>query len=47
LIETLATDIADTLIDEFHAGTVSVEVKKFVIPEAAYVSVRLTRSPRR
>jgi 7,8-dihydroneopterin aldolase/epimerase/oxygenase len=47
LIETLATDIADTLISEFHAGTVSVQVKKFVIPEAAYVSVRLTRNRRR
>ena len=46
LIETLAADIAAMLQDEFQAKTVSVEVKKFVIPQAAHVSVALTRPAR-
>ena len=46
LIETLATDVADMVIEEFKAGTVGVEVKKFVIPHARYVSVSLQRSRR-
>jgi dihydroneopterin aldolase len=46
LIETLAADIAAMIQDEFQAKTVSVEVKKFVIPQAAHVSVTLTRPPR-
>ena len=46
LIETLAADIAAMIQDEFQAKTVSVEVKKFVIPQAAYVSVALTRPAR-
>lgn len=44
LIETLATDIADTLLREFRPECVSVEVKKFIIPQARYVSVSLSRS---
>lgn len=43
LIETLASDIAAMVLKEFKAEAVSVEVKKFVVPEARYVSVRLTR----
>lgn len=46
LIETLAADIAAMLQDEFQTGTVTVEVKKFVIPQAAHVSVALTRARR-
>ena len=46
LIETLAADIAAMIQDEFQAKTVSVEVKKFVIPQAAHVSVVLTRPGR-
>jgi dihydroneopterin aldolase len=46
LIETLAADIAAMIQDEFQARTVSVEVKKFVIPQAAHVSVVLTRPAR-
>jgi 7,8-dihydroneopterin aldolase/epimerase/oxygenase len=45
LIETVAADAAQMLLDEFKAGRVTVEVKKFVLPQARYVSVRLTRSP--
>jgi len=44
LIETLAADLAETILQEFGATTVSVEVKKFVIPQARYVSVSLMRS---
>ena len=40
LIETLAADIARLLIDEFHAVSVTVEIRKFVLPEADYVAVR-------
>jgi dihydroneopterin aldolase len=46
LIETLAADIAAVIQDEFRAKTVSVEIKKFVIPQAAHVSVALTRTAR-
>src|ERR1044071_9141487 len=44
LLEKLAGDITEMLLAEFATGTVSVEVKKFVIPEARYVSVQLMRS---
>lgn len=43
LIETVASDIAAMLRDEFGVEQMSVEVKKFVIPEAQYVSVILRR----
>ena len=43
LIETLAVEIAKILRQEFHASVVTVEVKKFIIPEARYVGVRVTR----
>jgi len=43
LIETLATDIAAMLQEEFQAGALTVEVKKFVIPQAQHVAVRLHR----
>ena len=44
LIETLANDIAGLVLEEFSVPTVSVQVKKFIIPQARYVSVSLTRS---
>jgi len=44
LIETLAVDIAGVLLSEFGAERVTVEVKKFVLPEARWVSVRVTRT---
>lgn len=43
LIETLAADIATLVLADFGAKAVTVEVKKFIIPEARHVSVRLTR----
>ncbi len=44
LIEKLATDVADLVLSEFQPQEVTVEVKKFPIPQARYVSVSLTRS---
>ncbi|HEY3857140.1 MAG TPA: dihydroneopterin aldolase [Verrucomicrobiae bacterium] len=43
LIETLAMEIAETILREFGPAAVEVEVKKFIIPQAAYVSVRTIR----
>jgi dihydroneopterin aldolase len=43
LIEKLSVDIADFVHAEFHPLAVTVEVKKFPIPEAAHVSVLYTR----
>jgi len=43
LIEKLAADIADAVLKEFKPQTVSVEVKKFIIPQARYISVALHR----
>ena len=49
LIETMAVDIAQMVLEEFRPRSVAVEVKKFVIPQARYVSVRVAREqePRR
>lgn len=46
LIETLAVEIATLVRTEFKAAAVTVEVRKFVIPEARWVGVRLSRGPR-
>ena len=43
LIETLAVDIAGMILEEFRPGAVSVEVKKFIIPQARHVGVRVRR----
>jgi dihydroneopterin aldolase len=43
LIEKLAANIADSIMADFKPEAVSVEVKKFVIPQAAYVSVIWTQ----
>ena len=43
LIEKLAADIADVILSEFKPQSVTVEVKKFVIPQARHVAVSLTR----
>jgi len=46
LIERVAAEIAEMILTEFRPQAVFVEVKKFVLPEARYVSVSLTRSSR-
>lgn len=43
LIETLAADLVAMVLADFGATAVTVEVKKFIIPEARHVSVRLSR----
>jgi|SRR5215469_11612348 len=43
LVETLVSEIADELVNRFPIRTLIVEVKKFVLPDARYVSVKTTR----
>jgi FolB domain-containing protein len=43
LIETLAVDLAAMILGEFQPARVGVEVKKFVLPEARWVAVRVSR----
>jgi FolB domain-containing protein len=47
LIEKLAADIAKAVLAEFKPRSVTVEVKKFIIPQAQFVSVSLARKARR
>lgn len=47
LIERLAADIADTVLAEFNPNNVTVEVKKFIIPQARHVSVTLMKRLKR
>ena len=44
LIEKLASDLAEVVLNEFEPKSVSVELKKFIIPQARFVSVALTKS---
>ena len=44
LIEKLANDLADAVLSEFQPPVVTIEVKKFPIPQARYVSVLLTKN---
>jgi 7,8-dihydroneopterin aldolase/epimerase/oxygenase len=43
LIETLASDIAAMILDEFRPRSITLEVKKFALPQAHHVAVKLTR----
>jgi dihydroneopterin aldolase len=43
LIERLAVEIAELLLTEFKPLRVSVEVRKFILPQTRYVSARVTR----
>lgn len=43
LIERLAEDIAALVLAEFKPVRVTVEIKKFILPETKYVAVRVTR----
>jgi dihydroneopterin aldolase len=44
LLEKLAVNLADHIISRFRPQAVQIEVKKFPIPEARYVSVMVARS---
>ena len=41
--EKLANDLADMVLSEFKPQGVTVEVKKFPLPQARYVSVSVTK----
>ena len=43
LIEKLAAAVADAILTGFKPASVTVEVKKFVIPQARYVAVTFTK----
>ncbi len=43
LLETLIEEIATELFEMYPIRTMIVEIKKFVIPKAAYVSVQIER----
>jgi dihydroneopterin aldolase len=43
LIETLAVEVADRLMTRFPLALVEVELRKFVLPDTAYVSVKTIR----
>ncbi len=44
LIETLAVDIAQMVLEDFGPHAVAIEVKKFILPQTKHVAVRVTRS---
>jgi 7,8-dihydroneopterin aldolase/epimerase/oxygenase len=39
LIETLASEIAQVLVDEFPARRAEIEIRKFILPDAQYAAV--------
>ena len=43
LIEKLGDDLAKEILRQFKPKTVTVQVKKFIIPQARYVSVTIKR----
>lgn len=47
LLEKLVSNIADRIMSEYEPESVFVEAKKFVIPQARYVSVALSRARQR
>jgi 7,8-dihydroneopterin aldolase/epimerase/oxygenase len=44
LLEKLVANVADLVLNQYGPEEVYVEVKKFVIPQAQYVSVSLSRA---
>jgi dihydroneopterin aldolase len=44
LIETLAENVAAHLLRKFPIRVIKIELRKFVLPDAAYVSVIITRA---
>ena len=46
LLETLSEEIAQLVLQEFGATAVTVEIKKFIIPEARWVGVKIGRGRR-
>ena len=44
LLETLADDLAAHLLRKFRVRKIKIEIRKFVLKDAAYVSVTVTRT---
>src|SRR5438270_11350852 len=44
LVETLANDLAAHLLRKFRVRKIQIEIRKFVLKDAAYVSVTVTRA---
>jgi dihydroneopterin aldolase len=44
LLETLANDLARHLLHKFRVRQITIEIRKFVLKDAAYASVTVTRS---
>lgn len=43
LIETLVSEIADCILSEFSVSEVQLELRKYILPDTAFVAVRLRR----
>jgi 7,8-dihydroneopterin aldolase/epimerase/oxygenase len=43
LLETLSVEIAETLIRNYRIRAVTLEIRKFILPETRYVGVRIRR----
>lgn len=43
LIETLADELASLITERFAVARIEVEVRKFILPDTAYVAVRTSR----
>jgi dihydroneopterin aldolase len=43
LIETLAEELAELLIIEFHVSPIEVEIRKFILPDAESVQIAIKR----
>lgn len=44
LLETLSNDLAQFLLGKFRVGKIAIEIRKFVLKDAAYASVTVTRT---
>jgi dihydroneopterin aldolase len=44
LIETLAVDLAHLILRDFKPQRVSVQIKKFIVPQARFVAVQIERT---
>ncbi|HYE32352.1 MAG TPA: dihydroneopterin aldolase [Methylomirabilota bacterium] len=44
LIEKLAADIAEMILDRYSVTRVSVEVRKFIVSDCRFIAVRISRS---
>lgn len=43
LLEKLVADLAEAILRDYPVASVSIEAKKFVVPQARYIAVRVER----